>query len=463
VYATADRLLGDLKEAVKGVDLLPPSITAELLIQDLYHVARSVSENDQNPLIERLKKLTSDYPDLLKSPEFCIIFAYFALLGGNLQLVEEYAQATQTGQTDKPQIRAYDLLLRSMAAAGKKDYGRSLRLAREGVEKLHVFLRRFEPLSSDWSPTLWIEERVVLGAILGINAEQATSAEDKDTLFDIAQFLNSDRSKRGLTARISRQALKLDLQREDLRTRDRLRNTRDRLMDDAVRTLITRIVAPLKKDQDSSQKADASPMQRLEEIEDKIVIADQQLQGGYQTNSEEFTTKIETVRDILRSDEALVLHSITPLGIAQICIVRDSLQFHFEPVPADKIKQVRVDEKVILAATHADYPPSPKLDESFPSDSAYRLYTLLFGGIADCIKSKTHLLLATDPDIFSFPFNALLTTPAPQDIPFSNRNAAWLPKSYAVSLLPSVKGIYELRVNVSPSQAQQKFLPCLSR
>jgi CHAT domain-containing protein len=380
------------------------------------------------------------------------------LLGGNFQLADEYAQASQIGQSENPQIRAYDVLLQSLATAGKKDFPRSLHLAREGVEQLHLFLRGFEPLSSNWSPTLRSEERLVLGAILGVNAEKATSAEDKDTLFDIAQLLNSDRSKLGLTARISRQALRLDLQREDLRTRDRLRDIRDRLMDDAVRTLITRMVAPPKTDQSSPQKVDASALPRLEEIEDKIVIADQQTQGGYENTSQGFLTKIESLRDVLRPDEALVLHNITPLGIAQICIVRDGAHFHFKPVPIDKAKEVGIDEKVILAAVHAEYAPSPALDESFPSDSAYRLYTLLFGGVADCIKNKPHLLLATDPDLFAFPFNALLTTPTAPDKPFGNRDAAWLPKSYAISLLPSVKAIYELRVNVPSSQAQQKFL-----
>ena len=111
-----------------------------------------------------------------------------------------------------------------------------------------------------------------------------------------------------------------------------------------------------------------------------------------------------------------------------------------------------------MAAVHAEYAPSPTLDESFPSDSAYRLYTLLFGGISDCITNKTHLLLATDPDLFAFPFNALLTAPATPGLPFSNRNAAWLPKLYAISLLPSVRAIYEIRVNTPPSEARQKFL-----
>ena len=80
--------------------------------------------------------------------------------------------------------------------------------------------------------------------------------DEQNTLFEIAQLLNSDRAKLGLSARISRQTLKLDLQREDLRTRDRLRDVRDRLMDDAVGKLIGRIVTPPNKDQVNSQSID---------------------------------------------------------------------------------------------------------------------------------------------------------------------------------------------------------------
>ena len=100
-------------------------------------------------------------------------------------------------------------------------------------------------------------------------------------------------------------------------------------MDDAVRTLITQIAAPPEKDQSSSQKVDAAPLQRLEEIEDKILIADQQIQG-FKNNSQDLLTRIKTAQDILRPDEALVLHNAsTPFGIAQICIVPDRVQFHF--------------------------------------------------------------------------------------------------------------------------------------
>ncbi len=458
LYTVADRTLADLKDAVKGIDIVPPSITAIILNQELYQVARAVPEKGQNPVIERLKKLTKDNPVFLKAPEFRIAFSYFALLAGDFRLADRYAQGSQADQSENRIIRTYDLLLQSLAAAGQKDYTRSQGLAHEGIEQLHLYLHGFEPLSSNWSPTLRSEERLVLGAILGVNAEQATSTEARDTLFDIAQLLNSDRSKLGLAARISRQGLKLDLQREDLRTRDRLRDVRDRLMDDVVRTLITRVVTPPKKDQGDSQKIDASPMQRLEEIEDKIVIADQETRNAYRKTPTEFLPNINPLQKVIRPDEALVLHTVTPLGIVQVCVTNQAVRLHFEPALADKAKQVGIDEKLILAAVHAEYPPSPTLDESFPSDSAYRLYTLLFGGIADCISDKSHLLLATDPDLFALPFNALLTNPGTPGQAFSNRAAAWLPELHAISLLPSVNAIYQLRTNAPPSHAQQKFL-----
>ena len=193
---------------------------------------------DKVPSSNSWKKLTTDNPGFLKSPDFRIAFSYFALLGETFGLPINMRKRRKLNNLKIGIIGTYDLLLQSLAAAGQKDYTRSQGLAGEGVEQLYLYLRGFEPLSSNWSPTLRSEERLVLGAILGVNAEKATSTKDRDTLFDIAQLLNSDKSKLGLAARISRQGLKLDLQREDLRTRDRLRDIRDRLMDDACEHLL---------------------------------------------------------------------------------------------------------------------------------------------------------------------------------------------------------------------------------
>src|SRR5262249_49695537 len=72
-------------------------------------------------------------------------------------------------------------------------------------------------------------------------------------------------------------------------------------------------------------------------------------------------------------------------------------------------------------------------------------------------QNKTHILLATDPDFFSLPWNALLTKEPSKDHKFRNRDAAWLPKSYSLSLLPSVRSLSQLRTNLPPSQAKKNF------
>jgi hypothetical protein len=62
-----------------------------------------------------------------------------------------------------------------------------------------------------------------------------------------------------------------------------------------------------------------------------------------------------------------------------------------------------IDTKLVTAAVNASHPPSPLLDNAFPTESANRLYKILFGDIEPCLKDKTHILLATDPDLFSLP------------------------------------------------------------
>src|SRR5262249_55840758 len=66
--------------------------------------------------------------------------------------------------------------------------------------------------------------------------------------------------------------------------------------------------------------------------------------------------------------------------------------------------------------------------------------------------------LATDPDLFTLPWNALLTDRPPAEGRRRLRDAPWLPKSFALSLLPSVRSLYELRSNLTKSRAKELFL-----
>ena len=94
----------------------------------------------------------------------------------------------------------------------------------------------------------------------------------------------------------------------------------------------------------------------------------------------------------------------------------------------------------------------------FPFESANRLFRFFFGASNGCTTGKAHILLATDPDLFAEPWNAFVTDlpPAGQVVGF--REAAWLPRKYAISLLPSVRSIYEIRKLLQRSQASRIFL-----
>jgi CHAT domain-containing protein len=162
---------------------------------------------------------------------------------------------------------------------------------------------------------------------------------------------------------------------------------------------------------------------------------------------------------LLRPSEALVLHAAAGgSGLVTTCITSTGWTFHVKALDKLALQQFVMDEKLLSAAVRGTHRPSVALDTSFPTDASHRLYQTLLGGIEQCLRDKSHILLATDPDFFSLPWNALLAKPASDDREFRHRDAAWLPKSYALSLLPSVRSLHQLRATLPPSRAKRKFL-----
>jgi CHAT domain-containing protein len=201
---------------------------------------------------------------------------------------------------------------------------------------------------------------------------------------------------------------------------------------------------------------------RLEDIEDKIANADDQLRDsvpGLSIQNGDKPIELNVIQRYIRPNEALLLHIVVSgIGLVTTCIDSNSWALNFTTLDQPEIKQLIIDEKLLSASVHGTHEPSSTLDANFPAESSYRLYKLFFGGVEACLTNKTHILLATDADFFALPWNALLTEAPPQDHEFHLREAPWLPKSYALSLLPSVQSIYQLRATLPQSQAQQAFL-----
>jgi hypothetical protein len=97
-------------------------------------------------------------------------------------------------------------------------------------------------------------------------------------------------------------------------------------------------------------------------------------------------------------------------------------------------------------------------DLLFDLGLAHELYAALLGPVETLVKDKTNLLVVPSGALTSLPFHLLVTQapatalPALKDIA-TYRDAAWLLKRHAVSVLPSVASLKALRVFARKDQA----------
>jgi CHAT domain-containing protein len=446
-----------LEEGVAGVDIVASSVKDGLFFQELYQVARE----RPGDIVDRLKAVISSHPGVAAEPRTLIYFCYFALLADDVPFADQMLAGIPAGSVLDNELSAYFTVLRSHVAARQGKFEESYALLQDGLTGIRRSHQRFENEAAGRLPTISIEERAILGATLAALATHVKSDAQANILFHVAQYLNRDKAKLGLNTQIVRRSVKSELQREATRTRDRLKDLRDRVMDEAVRTLLARALPSRAYTADHGD--DYALLERLEEIEDKITRVDDQLHGNQsEFDSQRFEAPVD-LADIQRRllpNEALVMHSYTGTGRLLVsCFTSRGWTFHLPGRHSDaERQQISADERLLTAALHAGHQPSAELDASFPYESSYRQFEFLFGGLEACLRNKSLLLLATDPDLFAVPWNALLTKlPAP-GTEFRHRTAAWLPSSYALSLLPSVRSLYQLRAALPASQAKQDFL-----
>jgi CHAT domain-containing protein/Tfp pilus assembly protein PilF len=101
--------------------------------------------------------------------------------------------------------------------------------------------------------------------------------------------------------------------------------------------------------------------------------------------------------------------------------------------------------------TGADY----ALPLPFDHARAHGLYKALFSQIDDLIKDKKHLLLVPSGALTQLPFQALITAPPAAG---DHRTAAWLARSHALSVLPSVSSLQALRTTARQSIATKSMI-----
>jgi CHAT domain-containing protein len=459
-FAVADRLLKLLHTLTDGTDIYVRTAYATAFYGDLYQLARSSSTDGKGPLQKRLQEVLSAYPDFFsKDLRARVNLAYFALVGDDIELADRVLNSSNPVTGQDAQYESYVIALKSLIAARRNRFDESIALSRDALGKIVYFHNSFENESASYLPAISIPERAVLATITGFAASHAESYDNANAVFRLAQFLDRDKGKLGLNKKVVQQDQRSDLLREEVRSRDRLQELRDRLMYDAVDALLARIARF--KQPSISKDNDYTFLTRLENIEDRIVTADERLRPVSRTSAGGGVDALADLREaqrLIRPNEALVTHVMALGVLLTTCVTSDGWEFRLSKPDQAGLQQITIDTKLLMAAVRGTHDPAPDLDSSFPMESANRLFNLYLGSINGCLKNKTHILLATDPDLFTLPWNALLTEPPPTDGEHPLRDASWLPKSYAISLLPSVRSLVQLRTNLGRSKAQQLFL-----
>jgi CHAT domain-containing protein/Tfp pilus assembly protein PilF len=160
----------------------------------------------------------------------------------------------------------------------------------------------------------------------------------------------------------------------------------------------------------------------------------------YASLSNPLPLAVKEIQPLLSADEAMVLYSVVDKQSYVIAITRESVDWKEIPLGADALAQ-----KVTAFRKGLDVSGKSGL---FDLALANELYVALLGPVEALTKDKRNLLVVPSAALTALPFH-LLVTEAPQaaipDKLEGYRNAAWLLRRQAVSVLPSVISLKSLR------------------
>ena len=174
----------------------------------------------------------------------------------------------------------------------------------------------------------------------------------------------------------------------------------------------------------------------------------------YAALSNPLPLKAKEIQALLSSDEAFVLFSLGEKQSFVFALTRDKVDWKGIPLGADALSKKVASFRHGLDVGKADE-ASGKSD-LFDLVLANDLYVALFGPVESLVKDKRSLLIAPSGALTALPFHLLVTEKPAAAIPDKiegYRDAAWLLKRQAVSVLPSVSSLKTLRAVARNDQA----------
>ncbi|HLG80303.1 MAG TPA: CHAT domain-containing tetratricopeptide repeat protein [Bradyrhizobium sp.] len=155
---------------------------------------------------------------------------------------------------------------------------------------------------------------------------------------------------------------------------------------------------------------------------------------------------VKEIQPLLTSDEAMVLFAPAEKESYVIAITRDGSDWKQIPLGAEALSQkIAAFRKGLDVGRAADASGKSGL---FDLALANELYETLLGPVAPLVKDRRSLLMVPSGALTALPFHLLVMEKPAAAIPDTfdgYRDAAWLIKRHAVSVLPSVASLKALR------------------
>jgi CHAT domain-containing protein/tetratricopeptide (TPR) repeat protein len=166
----------------------------------------------------------------------------------------------------------------------------------------------------------------------------------------------------------------------------------------------------------------------------------------YASLSNPLPLTVKDIQPLLSADEAMVIYSVVDKRSYVVAITREGVDWREIPFGADALAQK-------VAAFRRGLDVGKAHDASgkaglFDLGLAHELYVALLGPVEAMTKDKRNLLVVPSAALTALPFHLLVTEKPQAAIPDrleGYREAAWLLKRQAVSVLPSVISLKSLR------------------
>ncbi|MDA9399350.1 CHAT domain-containing tetratricopeptide repeat protein [Bradyrhizobium sp. CCBAU 45389] len=166
----------------------------------------------------------------------------------------------------------------------------------------------------------------------------------------------------------------------------------------------------------------------------------------YASLSNPLPLAVKDIQPLLSADEAMTIYSVVDKQSYVIAITREGVDWREVPLGADALTQkVSAFRKGLDVGKARDASGKSGL---FDLALAHELYAALLGPVEALTKDKRSLLVVPSAALTALPFHLLVTETPQAAIPDKlegYRNAAWLLRRQAVSVLPSVISLKSLR------------------